>query len=114
MNPVDLDQSQASAVDARIELDLRSGAAFTRFLTLNLKPMIQSIQPDLKAISYGKDAQTETWLTVRLLSVSYTWICRRSILQGSEIRPRTILEYQDDAQKGRNLGQFQLGQRPLV
>ncbi len=52
-NPFVLDERQASAVEARIELDLRTGAAFTRELTLKLKPMIQGIQPDLKAISYG-------------------------------------------------------------
>jgi DNA topoisomerase-3 len=55
-NPVALDDRQANAVDARIEIDLRTGAAFTRALTLNLRPMIQPIEPDLKVISYGKCA----------------------------------------------------------
>ena len=42
---------QADAVDARMELDLRIGAAFTRFQTLRL----QARFPDLenKTISYG-------------------------------------------------------------
>ncbi|WEW60571.1 DNA topoisomerase [Emydomyces testavorans] len=35
-NPVELDERQANAVAARIELDLRIGAAFTRLLTLQL------------------------------------------------------------------------------
>lgn len=51
-NPVPLDEQQANAVAARIELDLRIGASFTRMMTLNLKPMIEHLQ-ELKAISYG-------------------------------------------------------------
>ncbi|KAG7290478.1 hypothetical protein NEMBOFW57_000480 [Staphylotrichum longicolle] len=34
-----LDEKQVDAVNARIELDLRIGYAFTRFLTLNLRPL---------------------------------------------------------------------------
>lgn len=34
-----LDDRQVDAVSARIELDLRIGYAFTRFLTLNLRPL---------------------------------------------------------------------------
>lgn len=50
-NPVELDFRQASAVDARIELDLRIGAAFTRLQTLQL----QALSDNLKdmTISYG-------------------------------------------------------------
>lgn len=49
--PVDLDERQAQAVSARIELDLRIGASFTRWQTM----LLQSI-PDLKqkVISYGR------------------------------------------------------------
>ncbi|KAK4106616.1 prokaryotic type I DNA topoisomerase [Parathielavia hyrcaniae] len=36
---VALDDKQVDAVSARIELDLRIGYAFTRFLTLNLRPL---------------------------------------------------------------------------
>lgn len=36
---VTLDDKQVDAVSARIELDLRIGYAFTRFLTLNLRPL---------------------------------------------------------------------------
>ncbi|KAI5814691.1 DNA topoisomerase [Pyronema omphalodes] len=49
--PVDIDERQAQAVSARIELDLRIGAAFTRWQTA----ILQSL-PDLAnqgAISYG-------------------------------------------------------------
>ena len=52
LNPIELDQRQVDAVAARIELDLRLGAAFTRFQTLNL----QIMGPELadRVISYGK------------------------------------------------------------
>lgn len=51
-NPVDLDDRQVNAVSARIELDLRLGAAFTRYQTFSL----QSMGGDLanQVISYGK------------------------------------------------------------
>ncbi|KAF9585923.1 DNA topoisomerase [Lunasporangiospora selenospora] len=50
-NPTQLDMRQACAVDARIELDLRIGASFTRFQTL----AFQSRFPQLGGgvISYG-------------------------------------------------------------
>lgn len=34
-----LDDKQVDAVSARIELDLRIGFAFSRFLTINLRPL---------------------------------------------------------------------------
>ncbi|KKY20028.1 putative dna topoisomerase [Phaeomoniella chlamydospora] len=50
--PGNLDDLQANAVYARIELDLRIGAAFTRLQTMQLQTMV----PDMasKVISYGK------------------------------------------------------------
>lgn len=50
-NPVQLDQRQVDAVDARMELDLRVGASFTRFQTLSFQDWF----PDLKdgVVSYG-------------------------------------------------------------
>lgn len=50
--PVPLDELQANAVAARIELDLRIGAAFTRMQTLQLRPMVESML-ESKVISYG-------------------------------------------------------------
>ncbi|KAF3770002.1 hypothetical protein M406DRAFT_34535 [Cryphonectria parasitica EP155] len=47
----DLDQRQVDAVSARMDLDLRTGAAFTRFLTSSLRVMGGPIQEAL--ISYG-------------------------------------------------------------
>ena len=50
-NPINLDDRQVHAVAARIELDLRLGASFTRFQTLSL----QTLGGDLaeRVISYG-------------------------------------------------------------
>ncbi|KAF9094132.1 DNA topoisomerase [Mortierella sp. GBA35] len=50
-NPAQLDQRQVDAVDARMELDLRVGASFTRFQTLSFQDWF----PDLKdgVVSYG-------------------------------------------------------------
>lgn len=50
--PVPLDERQAEAVAARIELDLRIGSAFTRFLTLSLQRLGGPL--DGLVLSYGK------------------------------------------------------------
>ncbi|KAJ5132303.1 hypothetical protein N7448_006461 [Penicillium atrosanguineum] len=50
--PVELDEFQANAVAARIELDLRIGAAFTRLQTLQLQAVVAALKE--KVISYGK------------------------------------------------------------
>ncbi|PGH15987.1 hypothetical protein AJ80_05363 [Polytolypa hystricis UAMH7299] len=50
-NPVELDEFQANAVSARIELDLRIGAAFTRLQTLQLKSLGGPLED--RVISYG-------------------------------------------------------------
>ncbi|KAJ5239429.1 hypothetical protein N7468_004048 [Penicillium chermesinum] len=49
--PIDLDEHQANAVAARIELDLRIGAAFTRLQTLQLQAVVAVLKE--KVISYG-------------------------------------------------------------
>lgn len=49
--PVELDEFQANAVAARIELDLRIGAAFTRLQTLQLQAVVAALKE--KVISYG-------------------------------------------------------------
>ena len=49
--PGELDDLQANAVAARIELDLRIGAAFTRLQTLQLQSLVSVLQE--KVISYG-------------------------------------------------------------
>ncbi|KAI4177084.1 MAG: hypothetical protein LQ343_000566 [Gyalolechia ehrenbergii] len=50
--PVSLDDRQVSAVAARIELDLRLGAVFTRFQTLTLRTLGGDLGND-RIISYG-------------------------------------------------------------
>ncbi|WWC86943.1 uncharacterized protein L201_001823 [Kwoniella dendrophila CBS 6074] len=47
----DLDQRQADAVEARMALDLRIGAVFTRFMTMNLQVRIPELAESL--VSYG-------------------------------------------------------------
>lgn len=46
-----LDEKQVNAVSARIELDLRIGYAFTRFLSNNLKSMGEPLTK--MTLSYG-------------------------------------------------------------
>lgn len=57
-HPVNLDDRQIRAVAVRIELDLRIGYAFTRFLTNSLRPLggTLSVRPDgsRRVISFGK------------------------------------------------------------
>jgi DNA topoisomerase-3 len=48
-----LDYRQAAAVNARLELDLRIGAVFTRFQTLTLQQRIRAIGDEKLVISYG-------------------------------------------------------------
>lgn len=50
--PIDVDERQANAVAARMELDLRIGAAFTRLVTLQLRPMTPVLEN--KILSYGR------------------------------------------------------------
>ncbi len=52
-HPVNLDEAQAKAVEARILLDLKIGSAFTRLQTLTLQSQIAQLA-DKGVISYGK------------------------------------------------------------
>lgn len=55
-NPIPIDEQQAQAVAARIELDFRIGTSFTRLQTLKFKSWISArgiAEENLKVISYG-------------------------------------------------------------
>ena len=53
-NPITLNEAQANAVASRIELDLRIGASFTRNLTLNIQPILQTFNgEERQVVSYG-------------------------------------------------------------
>lgn len=115
----ELDQKQVDAVSARIDLDLRTGYAFTRFLTNSLRSMGGPLQQ--ATISYGTPmaATKETCRVAiadcpRLLSVSHSGLRRRSLLQSAELRPRRFLEHQGDAQEGRSKCDIQLGPKSSV
>ena len=51
-NPINLDERQVNAVAARIELDLRIGAAFTRLTTLTLQVLGGDVRE--RTVSYGQ------------------------------------------------------------
>ena len=50
-HPVNLDMAQSNAVEARTLLDLRIGAAFTRFQSLQLQQRFEQLKTDV--VSYG-------------------------------------------------------------
>ncbi|KAL9094487.1 MAG: hypothetical protein Q9165_003337 [Trypethelium subeluteriae] len=85
--PIPLDEKQANAVAARIELDLRTGSSFTRLQTQSLKPIIDHVQ-DVGVISYGfvvdryfrvKNFKPETFWSIKVthkkdgVNVNFHW-----------------------------------------
>lgn len=62
-NLVNLDHKQVNAVASRIELDLRTGYAFTRFLTNSLRPLGGPLQK--LTISYGMPRAQPLKIVVR-------------------------------------------------
>jgi DNA topoisomerase III len=78
-NPTDLDERQANAVAARIELDLRIGASFTRLQTLQLQTVTEKLADQI--ISYGEPPSFSSRHSDidRLLSIPNPWLCRRQI-----------------------------------
>lgn len=97
--PVNLDEYKANAVAARIELDLRIGAAFTRLLTLNLKNSAPALNE--KIISYGKSPfhlifQFPSNL-YRILSISHFRVRGRPIPSSKEVQAGKVLVNQGNA-----------------
>ena len=77
-NPINLDERQVNAVSARIELDLRLGAAFTRFQTLTLKTLGGDLED--RVISYGlpflifvPSSRSSMLIIYRIVSISHPW-----------------------------------------
>lgn len=68
-HPVELDRAQADAVEARILLDLRIGAAFTRMQTLTLQGRFAQLNEKRDPVSYG----TQGYLKI-ILSRSFDMI----------------------------------------
>jgi hypothetical protein len=78
-------------VNARIELDLRIGSAFTRFQTLTLQQRIGKIGEEKLIISYGLPPKERIPLKYRILSIPDTGVCRREMEKSGEFRSRTVL-----------------------
>ena len=105
---------------ARIELDLRIGAAFTRLQTLQLRPMNNALMDS--TISYGAFVTRHLcgfkWsfrfilLNIgRILSVSHSRICGRSVPAGEELQAGNVLVDQSHARQRQRESQLQLASR---
>jgi len=99
-----LDENQAKAVETRQEIDLRTGAALTRFLTLNYRPRMPFLKD--KVISYGKKLamialqRNYIFLFSRLLSLSNARLCSRTVLEKREFCSRRFLVCNYSDRKG--------------
>lgn len=112
----------AAAVDLRIELDLRTGAAITRLQTLNL----QGAFPELaeKVISYGSSQPLlpafssrpdSPFLSFpRSVSVPNPRLCRRPVSPYPSLRIRGVLVHRRLAGEGRQHDQLQLEEEPSL
>lgn len=93
-HPVELDRRQADAVEARILLDLKVGAAFTRLQTLILQGRVPQIEA---VVSYGQlnSISFPSYLTTSLrpMSVSDSRLRRSKIHPGQELHSRKFLVY---------------------
>jgi hypothetical protein len=79
-----LDYQQVAAVNARLELDLRIGAAFTRFQTMTLQRRIEQIATEEKIISYGTLTNRAILIDSKDLVNSRRWDL--SLIDGGESR----------------------------
>lgn len=85
-HPVELDRRQADSVDARIILDLKVGAAFTRLQTLTLQNRITL--PEKSVLSYGPcqfptlGFVVERFLKVKDFRQEQFWYIHMDIVRG--------------------------------
>lgn len=86
-----MDDRQVTAVSARIELDLRLGAAFTRYQTLTLREMGGDLAD--RIISYGQSSTpspssyyVRRLSVVRFVSIPDPRLRCRSIFPSQELR----------------------------
>ena len=95
------DHLASEAVDARQELDLRIGAAFTRFQTMRLQKKFQGLQDQV--ISYGsfKFRGYCNWpcQLLRPLPIPYPGLCSWEVLGDREFCPRRLLDNQSHHNK---------------
>lgn len=109
-HPVQLDQAQSDAVDARTLLDLRIGAAFSRMQTLTFQRTVAELGESL--ISYGGDFSTARIrpggnflrASSRSLPISYPWIRCFTVRAGQSFCSRTLLVYIHEPQPTRSGG----------
>lgn len=73
LNPVELDMKQADAVDARMALDLRLGAAFTRMQTTRLQARFGQLAENV--ISYGESTSPRPFASHDLLHLKLLLTC---------------------------------------
>lgn len=112
-----MDDRQVTAVSARIELDLRLGAAFTRYQTLTLREMGGDLADRL--ISYGQSSTPFNFYVRRLIVVRFVSIpdpglrCR-SIFPSQEFCTGNVLEHQGRPAAGRHQSNFLLAAPSVV
>ena len=96
-HPVELDKRQADAVEARMILDLKVGAAFTRLQTLILQSQVQQVAQSEGVVSYGTVLCEfpSGWVDIssRSLSIPYTWFCGPTIHSCEGLPPGKLLVY---------------------
>ena len=95
-HPVELDRAQADAVDARILLDLRIGAAFTRMQTLALQGRFAQLNDKRDPVSYGLCifllcASVPAHRAYRPVPIPHPRFCRIKVHTSEELQARDVL-----------------------
>ena len=123
-HPIALDERQADAVEARIVLDLKVGAAFTRHQTMSLQSRIQELAVDKSVLSYGTHISDDSLYNLlifpRTLPIPNTGLCRQTLQFSHVISPRKLLVHlpgtvETERLTGRDgRDEVQLETRPLI